>query len=373
MITGFNANLLSFTADYRTTGIGLYIKHLLLAIHKEKYPLHLFHSEPKAQKFFPDFNHTIKKLDTSNPYLRILLEQLSCPFSLKKNNIDIFHSPMHVLPILSPKKTKTIVTVHDLANFRFPEFYKSAKQKYLTYMTAKSTKKADHIIAVSKSTKNDLVDILGIKESRISVVYNGLNLEPKKLSKEQEANITKKLNLPEKYILFVGTKEPRKNISGLLDALIYLWEEKKEKYNLVLVGPKGWLYNNIDEKTNKYQQISNVQMTGYLTDTELFTAYKNASLFVYPSFYEGFGLPVLEAMSAGAPVICSNTSSLPEVGGDAAEYIDPYKPKQLANTISTICNDNALQNKMRTLGFIQAKNFSWQKTAKQTIDIYNNI
>ena len=280
---------------------------------------------------------------------------------------------MHVVPLILDKKIKTVITVHDLSNFRFPEYFKGAKQKYLTAMTAFSAKKADRIIAVSANTKKDLIELLHIPESKIDVVYNGLNLQINPIKPETEQKLLKRIGLPENYLLFVGTMEPRKNIEGLLDALLWLWKDKQQKYPLVIVGPKGWLYKNIEQKISIYSKISPVIQTGYLEDDDVQAVYKNAALFIYPSFYEGFGFPVLEAMACGCPVLCSNSSSLPEVGADAVEYFSPSNIRELGEKIFWLYTDRKKREQMQQLGKERAKNFSWEKVSAETIQIYQSI
>ena len=372
MNIAFNAQLLSFSKDYRTTGIGLYIMNLLEAIHKTEFPLTILSSDQTVAEVYNRFNHILSHERIRNPYMRILWEQTIQSKLLKESNIDLIHGPMHVNPIILPKRTASIITVHDLANFKYPQFYKGAKQKYLTAMTRISAKKADRIIAVSESTKQDLINVIGIKESKIDVVHNGLNLNID-VGEIDDENIIKKLGLPEKYLLFVGTMEPRKNISSILDALLFLAKEKNERYNLVIAGPKGWLFQEIEKKILQYQTFGTVKQTGYLSDEELVAVYQNAELFVYPSFYEGFGFPILESMALGTPVLCSETSSMPEVGGDAVEYVDPYNYKQLADKISLITKDTKMRAEMIKEGLKRSRCFNWNKAAVETIKVYEKI
>jgi glycosyltransferase involved in cell wall biosynthesis len=373
MKIGFNAQLLSLSQDYRTTGIGLYIKNLLLEFHKQNKKINLYSSEKLTKEIFEHFENKICKLNTKEPVTRILWEQLISPLHYGLNKIDLIHCPMHVIPLMKASKLKTVATVHDLANFKFPQFYTNSKQKYLTTLTKLSAKRADHLIAVSQNTKQDLIELLGIEESKISVVHNGLNLDSPPLNEDEFQKFKQKHALPNKYLLFVGTLEPRKNIEGLLDALIHLAQQKSKTYPLVIAGPKGWLYENIEKKIKKYQEISRVIITGYLQDPELVSLYQNAHLFIYPSFYEGFGFPVLEAMANSAPVICSNNSSLPEVGGKAVAYIDPKSPENIAENIENLFHNENERKKMITAGLAQAKKFSWEKAAEETFKIYRKI
>lgn len=373
MTVGINAHLLSFSADYRTTGIGLYVQKVLQSIHNKSYPLTLFGSDPKIKKVYPNFNFIQSSFNTKNPWIRILWEQLLCDHQIKKHNIDILHSPMHALPLIGAKRYKTVVSIHDLAFALYPQFYTGGKQKYLAYITKQSAKKADKIIALSENTKKDIMRLYNIREQKIEVVYAGLSIKPSKLTPQQEKKIAARLNLPEKYLLFVGTMEPRKNIQGLLDALIQLAKEKKERYTLVIAGPKGWKYDSIEERIKTYETLGQIIKTGYLSEEELHFVYNKASIFLFPSFYEGFGSPVLEAMALGAPVISSHVASIPEVGGNAICYIDPYNTNDLAEKISWIFNNPEEQEKMKKTGIKQAESFTWEKTASQIISVYESL
>jgi glycosyltransferase involved in cell wall biosynthesis len=289
-------------------------------------------------------------------------------YGLMKSKVLIFPNFIS-WPSLFHKKR--ISVIHDISFKYHPQFIQSKNLAYLRKQLPKSLKRSTVIVAVSTSTKNDLVKEYGVSPDKISVIYNAIdhNIFNQKASSNQ-SQVLNKYNLPEKYILFVGTVEPRKNISGLLKA----YSESFPKHNLplVIVGNKGW---NDEEIENSFKQLSSlpIHRLGFVDDPDLATLYASASLFVYPSYYEGFGIPALEAMASGCPVVCSNSSSLPEVVGDAALMVDPDDTKGLVEKIIMVLDDDNLRNSMSEKGLIQAKKFSWEKSAQKLSDLIDKL
>ena len=286
--------------------------------------------------------------------------------------IDVFFSP-HIFPAALSKNCPSVITFHDLSFRIHPEFYSFSKNFWhFSVNPKKLAKRATKIITVSESTRDDLVNFYGIKPSKIKVIYSGINCESRITNYESRIlKIRKKYNLPEKYILYLGTLEPRKNIVSLIKA----FEEFKKTYNLqpttynlVVAGAKGWLYKNIFEAAKNSPVKNDIIFTGFIDDQDKPALYQSAELFVYPSFYEGFGFPPLEAMACGTPVITSDFSSLPEAVGDAALMINPYDVDQLAMAMREILSDENLKNELIEKGFKQVEKFSWQKCARETLD-----
>ncbi|MCK5465989.1 glycosyltransferase family 4 protein [Candidatus Parcubacteria bacterium] len=289
--------------------------------------------------------------------------------------VDVFFSP-HIFLSSVSKKCKSVMTFHDLSFEKYPEFYSASKNYWHFSMNPKKqARKTDKIIAVSESTKNDLVGLYNINPGKIKVIYSGINsVSSIQYSVFSISKIKKKYNLPEKYILYLGTLEPRKNIVGLIKAFEMFKRRRHsrmspaENYKLVIAGSKGWLYGDIF-KTVKNSPVKNdIIFTGFIDDEDKSILYSQAELFVYPSFYEGFGFPPLEAMVCGTPVITSNFSSLPEAVGDAAIMINPYNLDELYRAMETVLNDDKLKDTLIKRGFEQTKKFSWQKCARETLD-----
>ena len=295
--------------------------------------------------------------------------QIRLPYLLSKNRISVLHSPAYVSPVF--KICPYVMTIHDLSFMLFPEMFISTYRLYLKILMPLSVKRADLIIAVSEHTKQDIIKILKVPEEKIKVIYEGAEERfYKSHSPYLIKSFIKKNNLPEKFILFVGTLEPRKNLKGLLKAYSIYSKRTDKPLKLVLTGMKGWLYNDVFELIETLNLKDNVIFTGYLSDDEMPYLYNAASLFVYPSFYEGFGLPVVEAMACGTPVIASNVSSLPEVLGNAGILIDPNNIEEIALAIQNILEDDKFRHELIEKGLTRAKDFSWDKAAQETIKIY---
>lgn len=255
---------------------------------------------------------------------------------------------------------KTIITVHDLAFVRHPEYIEPKNLKFLMAELPLSLEKAARIIAVSQFTKNELIDVFKVPPEKISVIYEGVDPKFKKTKKSLKI-------LPEKYVLCLGNLEPRKNIEGLVRAFNML---KLKDYKLVIAGEKGWLYDGVFKLIEELGLGKDVVFTGYIGDHDLPAVYSKASVFVFPSFYEGFGLPPLEAMACSVPVVASKVN---EVLGEAALFIDPKKPEDIVQAIDKVINNPGISEELISKGKKQAEKYSWDKTAKETLSLYRKL
>ncbi len=371
MRIAFNAQLLSAPRF----GIWTYVFNLLKGLHEldiaNDYTV--FSSSDKTDIFKNRFNVVRSSFDTSAPYTRILWEHLAMPFILNRDNIDIFHNPDHVLPIL-PVKAKKIITVHDLSFYKFPGTFPFMKRNYKRALTPRSVCLADKIIAVSSSTKDDLVELFGIDRKKIEVVHIGVSKEFMKIEDIDVLERSREvLGLPEKFILYLGTIEKRKNLERLIDAFVLASRRGGFPHKLVIAGKKGWLYEGLLKKIDDNGLKDDIIFVSDIKQSDLPILYNLAELFVYPSIYEGFGLPVIEAMACGTPVITSNTSSLPEVAGDAAALIDPYNIEEIAHNISEILHDEERRKKMSEMGIERAGSFTWERCARNTMEVYKKV
>ena len=305
----------------------------------------------------------------------IILPPKSLPFisshwqfsrTLKKFRLDIFHAPANALPI--GYNGASILTIHDLAIYINPEWF--PKQNFSTkFLVPRSLVKAKKIIAVSESTKQDLQKIFRVPDDKIKIIYEGVRTE--RPSEETKSFALEKFELQEKkYFLFLGTIEPRKNLIALIAAYKILVQKNPDAPILVLAGGSGWKNEEIFEAIKKRDLESKIKHLGYVSNEEKFALMKQTLAFVYPSLYEGFGLPILEAMSLGAPVITSRISSIPEITADAALLIDPNNDGEIANALEKLWKDDGLRAELIAKGEAQAKRFSWTKTAKETLEIY---
>ena len=286
---------------------------------------------------------------------------------------DILHCPDYLIP---PTLNKNIVlTIHDLAFLRFPEFNFDWFVKKYTGEVKKNAQISKKIIADSKSTKNDIIRFFKINPVKIEVVYLAAdNLFKKLLEKEKDISVLKKYKINKKYILSVGTIEPRKNFITLIKAFNLIKQKKTgTDYKLVIAGRTGWKSEATYEEREKSPYREDILFTGRVPDQDLVQIYNQAELFVYPSLFEGFGLPPLEAMSCGLPVIASSTSSLKEVVGDAGILISPGDNIELQKQILYILKNKEIKEELKGKSLIRAKKFSWEETAQKTINLYYEI
>jgi anaerobic magnesium-protoporphyrin IX monomethyl ester cyclase len=303
-----------------------------------------------------------------NNTLRIIWEQIMLPIYSRKDSLDLFHYTDHALSLFQ-RARPTIITVHDIAYVRFSNMLNKSRQIYKKRILKFSIENADIIVADSFSTKRDIVEYYGTNEKKIKVVPLGVESRFRPISNVEEYRL--KNNLPSKMILNVGTLEPRKNVVSLIKAFKKLREKRFEDYKLVIVGDKGWLYKQIFKEVEDSDLKKEILFLGVVSDEDLPMLYNCADIFVYPSLYEGFGLPPLEAMACGIPVITSNTSSLPEVIGDAGIMVDPTDVTSLCENMYNLLKDRELRYHLSSKGLERSKLFSWDNTATQMLKIYD--
>jgi glycosyltransferase involved in cell wall biosynthesis len=284
--------------------------------------------------------------------------------------LDLFHAPDFFLPPVRAG-TRTVVTVHDLSFVREPETTMPGMSRHLNTWVPRSVARADHVIAVSAATRQDLIELYHTPPDKISVLYHGVGPEFKSEQAESTLKaVREKYHLPPSpFILSVGTIQPRKNYQRLIRAMANL----DKAISLVIVGSKGWAYEAVFAEVARQGLEQHVHFPGFITDDDLPALYQMATAFVYPSLYEGFGLPALEAMACGTPVIASNRSALPEVVGAAGLLVDPYDEAALAAAIAQVLADKDLQAHLAQAGLLQAKKFCWDDTARQLVALYHQL
>lgn len=363
---GVNAHLLSLGEGYRSAGITWYIYNLLRYLPGAAPGIEYtaFTSERRYTST-AGLRVQVSRLPTDRPLIRILWEQVLQPWTVRQAKIDLLYSPAYVGPLASA--CPSVITVHDLSFVYYPQNFRTLNRIYLRIFAQLSVHRARRIVAVSESTKRDLVECYRLSPEKVDVVYNGVDPSFQPLSFEQVAAFRKEAGLPERFILFVGTLEPRKNVVGLLEAYARLPEGRPP---LMLVGGKGWLYDEIFARVEGLGLSGEVRFVGYVAAEALPLWYNAADLFVYPSLYEGFGLPALEAMACGTPVVTSTVSSLPEVVGDAGLLVDPSDVEGLAAVVAEVLRSAERREQMRVEGLARAKAFSWEKTALHTADSF---
>lgn len=313
------------------------------------------------------------------PYPR-LWTQLGLGLQTFKDKIEVLFIPAHTLPIIRRPDLTTVITVHDLGAEYLPKMHQLKQRLYLNFMSHWQLCSASAIIAVSNSTKKDLIEKAGIQPDKISVIYEGYDQYTfKPMPKTLTSKILSKYNLEyQNYFLFVGTIQPRKNLERLIRAYHFYINsanpKKKHKLKslpkLVLAGSKGWLSEPVFKLSNQLEITSLVKFLGYVPKADLPTLYSSSLGLLFPSLFEGFGLPILEAFASGCPVLTSSLASFKEVAGQAAIFVDPNSTKAIAQGIDQITDQNTAAN-LRLKGFKQVKKFSWEKAAGETLDVLN--
>jgi glycosyltransferase involved in cell wall biosynthesis len=283
---------------------------------------------------------------------------------------ELFHATEHLL--LPLRRVPTVLTVHDMIFKLFPEHQKRLNFWYLNAAMPLYCRRAAAIITVSEWSKGDIVAHYGVDPSKVTVIYEAASPEFALIPDRLVADARRHYGLPERFLIHVGTIEPRKNLSRLIEALARLRAEGLT-IPLVAVGSRGWLYEGFFRKLDELGMSDQVHFPGYVPAGDLPLLYNAASVAVLPSVYEGFGLPLLEAMACGAPTLSSNRSSLTEVGGEAAYYFDPYDLDAMVEAIRTVWRDTALQAEMRRQGLKQAARFSWDRAAAETCGVYDSL
>lgn len=326
----------------------------------EEYELYLIHNCLEYKGHFPSFEETF--IEEKNKFL---FDYLYVPIWSRKNKLDIVFYPKSTIPFFA--RGEKIVTVHDLAYF-MPNIraYTLLDTLFMRIMIKNSCKRADKIIAVSENTKMDIINILGINEEKIKVIYEAADEKYKVINNEGRlSEIKEKYNLNREFILFTGGITPRKNLIRLIRAFNNIPD--KISHDLVLTGGRGW---NNKKELELIEQNKKIKRLGFIPDEEMPYLYNLADFFVYPSLYEGFGLPVLEAQACGCPVITSNVSSIPEVSGDSVLYIDPYKTKDIGAKIMMLAKNESLKKDLIRKGFKNVKRFSWDKSTNDILNIW---
>jgi len=289
----------------------------------------------------------------------------------KKLNNNIFWMT-NIAPVVFSKNCQKIITIHDLSFLRYPFFFDLKRRMWHKIINVKKLiKKFDHIVAVSENTKKDIIELCKIDEKKITVIYPEISRKYQVLKEDDHrlALVKKKYNLEENFILYLGSLEPRKNIFGIIKAYEKLRKNKTTKINLVIAGGNGWKNKNIFQayKNSKYK--NDIIFLGYIPETDKVYLYNLASVFVFPSFYEGFGYPVLEAMACGVPVVTSFSSSLPELVGNAALMVDPYRFDNIANSLTQIITNQNLRKNLINQGLKRVQKFRYTKDNDKYFDL----
>jgi len=364
---GINAHLISAESSYRRAGIHQYIAqvlhHLPLVSPDSEYLVFSRHASRLEDR--PGFVVQRSLWPTERRLVRIAWEQTAWPLQAAYGNLDLLHSMAFVTPVLSG--IPNVITIYDLSFIHFPDRFPILQRNYLQSQTDRSCRKACRVITISESGRQDVHQIFQVPLERIDVVLPGVDPQFRPLPPDELVEFRRREELPAQVVLHVGTLQPRKNIPILLEALAQL---NRPDVLLLLAGGKGWLYEDIFARIMELGLEGQVRFTGYVEDASLPLWYNAATLLLFPSVYEGFGMPVVEAMACGTPVIAARSSSIPEAGGEAVLYFNPNDVDELTTHLAAVLDDDELADSMRKKGLIQARRFSWERAGEEIARVY---
>jgi len=355
---------------YRKAGISQYTLRLLeeLAAADKEDDFVVFRSRRDRSTWVKQANFRYRGLFTP-PHHRF--EQLLLPLEIAPADLDVLHSPDFIPPF--KRNCKSVITIHDLNFLLYPHFLTPESARYYGQID-QAVRRCDHIVAVSESTKRDIIRLTGAPEHKITVVYEAAHPMYRPLRDTELCDqVRAKFGIAHDFVLFMSTIEPRKNVPTLLMAYKQLVENYHTDVELLLGGEKGWLFDEVFALVGKLGLQERVRFLGHVSPEDLVGLYNAARVLVHPAFYEGFGLTPLEAMACGTPVIVSNTSSLPEVVGDAALLVDPTDVDGMAVAIWRVLSDDTLRQSLVNKGLKRARHFSWKKAAQETLEIYRRL
>lgn len=365
---GFDAT----AAARQGAGIGRYARQLLRSlVARDDLAMRVFYAAGGASAGgLPDLPASVRvrRVPLSDRVTNAIWHRarLPLPVELLLGRTDLFHSPDFTAP--PTLHAPTVLTIHDLAFLIEPDCAYPTLRAYLENVVPRSARRADRIIAVSESTRRDVIERLGIAPARVTTVYEAASPEFYPAAAEETIPALRAMGIEHPYILSVGTLEPRKNYARLLDAYASILE-RGAHHDLVIAGRRGWLFEPVLERIGTLRLEERVRIVEP-DDRQLRALYNRAAAFVYPSLYEGFGIPVLEALACGAPTACSDTSSLPEVAGDAGLLFDPRSTEEISDAILRLLGDGQLSRRLRARGPRQAAAFSWERAAGETAAVY---
>ena len=373
---------------HNPTGIGRYTRSLFFEYTHRNYlhsdQLILFSDRP----VFPEQplryqEHTLQNIRTvvARCQRRILWTNWYLPPLLRQHKIDVYHGVCNFeLPIR--KVCRYVVTIHDLVPLFFPELVPKKHLLFFRLFMKRVAHTADLIITDSEHSKRDIMQYLKVAQDKIRVIYLGYDQRYQRVQDQRRiADVLARYGIRQPYLLFVGVIEPKKNLERLVEAYTLLQKacpavrhaHRPQDIQLVIAGGEGWFSERLYRKVRNSGLTQQIVFPGFIPDNDLPVLYSGAELFVFPSLYEGFGLPVLEAMSCGVPVVTSNVSSLPEIAGEAGVLVDPHHPEAIVRGIATVLSNRQLQEQMREKGYRQAQKFSWQRTAEATYHVYQEV
>ncbi len=354
-------------------GIGTYIRNLLRHLARlDRDTEYVLLCKPEDTPALAPLGPNFRAVrETAGNYS--LGEQIAIPLALRREKVTLFHSPHYVLPPLVP--CRSVVTIHDCIHLMFPQYLPNRLAlSYARTSIGMATRRATRIMTVSESSKRDILRFFDTEPGRIDVIYNAYDerfgVEPRE---EDVVRVRERYQLHDEFVLYAGNVKPHKNLERLIEAFHIVRNRGLDHLKLVLIGDEISRYSALRRAVHRHQLHKYVRFLGYLPEETLAVMYRLAGVFVFPSLYEGFGLPPLEAMASGTPVVTSNVSSLPEVAGAAAVLVDPYDPAAIADGIFQVLTDEELRRDLRRKGLTRARQFSWESSVRRVREIYGEV
>ena len=354
-------------------GIGTYIRNLLRHLARlDSQTEFVILCRPEDRETLAAVGENFRAVPESSGNYSIA-EQIKIPWALKREGVTLFHAPHYVLPPLV--QCRSVVTIHDCIHLMFPQYLPNrAALWYARTSISLAARRATRVMTVSESSKRDILRYVDTQPEKIDVIYNAYDerfaIEP---AEEDVARVRERYQLHDPFVLYAGNVKPHKNLERLIDAFHLVRKQGLDNLKLVLIGDEISKYTALRRAVHQYQLRKHVRFLGYLPEVTLAVMYRLAGVFVFPSLYEGFGLPPLEAMASGTPVVTSNVSSLPEVAGDAAVLVDPYDPQAIADGIYRVLTDEPLRRSLILKGIARAGQFSWEQSVRRIRAIYGEV
>ncbi len=354
-------------------GIGTYIRNLLRQLARlDRETEFVLFCRPEDREALSAVGENFRAVtETSRNYS--VAEQIRIPLALRRERVTLFHAPHYVLPPLV--SCRSVVTIHDCIHLMFPQYLPNRfAYRYARTSIALAARRATRVLTVSESSKRDILRFVDAPADKIDVIYNAYDerfgVEP---GEEDVVRVRERYQLHDEFVLYAGNVKPHKNLERLIDAFHIVRKRGLAHLKLVLIGDEISKYAALRRAVHQHQLHKYVRFLGYLPEETLAVMYRLAGVFVFPSLYEGFGLPPLEAMASGTPVVTSNLSSLPEVAGDAAILVDPYDPVAIADGIFHVLTDETLRCDLRRKGLVRAHQFSWEQSVRRVREIYSQV
>jgi glycosyltransferase involved in cell wall biosynthesis len=357
----------------RDYGVGTYVRNLLRHLSRiDQSTEYVVLCRKADSELVSQHGANFRVVPESSPGYSIR-EQITVPLDLRRERVDLFHAPHYVLPPLTP--CKSVVTIHDCIHLRFPQYLPNR----LGYVYARSalwmaTHLSSRIVTVSEASKRDILEYFRVPPQKIDVIYNGIDERFSEPPPEDDvARVRERYQLDDPFVLYAGNIKPHKNLERLIEAFHTLRRTGFDQVKLLIIGDEISKYATLRHAVHRHKLHKHVRFFGFVPDSTLAILYRLAGVFVFPSLYEGFGLPPLEAMASGTPVITSNVSSLPEVVADAALLIDPHEPDSIADAIRRVLTDQSLREDLRQRGLERARHFSWERSIRRVRQIYDEV